>query len=107
MLGSWWATLERSQWPAEAVDSILEDFDNVNHSSQDERTCASVGDRRQEVVFIGPTMGAPKNQDLVHAALNQCLLNDDEWSDYVEKQATPPELANRFQNPFKAKAMSF
>jgi G3E family GTPase len=108
LLGSWWATLDRAQWPNEAVDTILQDFDNINHS--DDMTCvsSSVGDRRQEIVFIGPTLGVRTNQELVRSALDQCLLTDAEWADYTEKQGSNPKLlSERFENPFESRVLSY
>jgi len=75
-LGRWWASLPRSEWPEEAMDAILSDFD-VN---------ASVGDRRQELVFIGE-FGADDsntNEKLISRVLDGCLLTDEEWIEYLK-----------------------
>ena len=108
VLGSWWATLDRSQWPPEAVPAILQDFDNVHHSlPDDEATCESVGDRRQEIVFIGPTLDTPAKQELVRRTLDQCLLDDVEWKEYIGALSNAHGLSERFPNPFTARVLSY
>ncbi|ACI64885.1 predicted protein, partial [Thalassiosira pseudonana CCMP1335] len=78
-LGRWWATLPKNQWPDEARDAILSDFDSVGH---DESTLSSssdtVGDRRQEIVFIGSGLASVEMQTAIRASLDSCLLNNDE-----------------------------
>jgi G3E family GTPase len=106
ILGSWWATLDRSQWPAEAVSTILKDFDDVNHEEGD-AACSSVGDRRQEIVFIGPTLEASANQALIRSALDQCLLDDAEWKGYVEYRSSKSELTDRFPNRFTTNVLTY
>lgn len=94
VMGSWWATLPRDKWPPEARESILQDFDDHNH---DEASFTSVGDRRQELVFIGP--GVQRNQGLIRTALDQCLLDDREWQLYRQDRDNRNMLAKLFPNP--------
>lgn len=105
-LGSWWATLPREQWPLEAVETILQDFDSAEHD-EDDATCFSVGDRRQEIVFIGPTLGDPRNHDVVCRTLDQCLLDDDEWSSYVESRSDDMTLRKIFPTTLHSKMVSY
>lgn len=91
-LGSWWATLPRSEWPDEVIDTILQDFDCVDHveemgntdehDEQEEQLLRSVGDRRQELVFIGSNVGMKSYQENISKLLNECLLNDMEYKEY-------------------------
>eukprot|EP00894_Picocystis_sp_ML_P002214 jgi/Pico_ML_1/52731/g3397.t2 len=71
-VGNWWDAVERSEWPTdqEAQKSILNDF------SKDE----SIGDRRQELVFIGIGM----EQATIESSLDQALLSDEELGEYKE-----------------------
>jgi G3E family GTPase len=105
-LGSWWATLPRNQWPHEAVNTILQDFDSANHV-EDDPHCRSVGDRRQEIVFIGPTMGDAESQNVIEQTLDQCLLNDDEWLSYKETCTDESTLVRIFPSALQAIMMSY
>ena len=88
-LGRWWATLPRDQWPEGVDEYVLRDFDDINHPSEggedfgingDRPT--SVGDRRQEVVFIGLGFGQLSKQIEIRETLDQCLLSDQEYNEY-------------------------
>lgn len=105
-LGSWWATLPREQWPLEAVSAILQDFDDGEHDEQDARL-TSVGDRRQEIVFIGPTLGDSLNQEVISRVLNQCLLQDSEWPAYADTCSNEAALASAFPSKIIAKYVSY
>eukprot|EP00586_Coscinodiscus_wailesii_P015776 CAMPEP_0172502426 /NCGR_PEP_ID=MMETSP1066-20121228/159884_1 /TAXON_ID=671091 /ORGANISM="Coscinodiscus wailesii, Strain CCMP2513" /LENGTH=561 /DNA_ID=CAMNT_0013277681 /DNA_START=198 /DNA_END=1881 /DNA_ORIENTATION=- len=70
--GRWWATLPRDEWPEDSISTILQDFDS--------ETSPIVGDRRQEIVFIGTDI----NVDSFQSALDNCLLTDDEYKAYEE-----------------------
>jgi G3E family GTPase len=105
-LGSWWATLPREQWPPEAVQAILQDFDNKDHDEQD-TGFRSVGDRRQEVVFIGPALGESANQHEIHSTLDKCLLDDSEWSRYAENRFDEVALARLFPRRIESKMVSY
>jgi len=105
-LGSWWATLPREQWPPEAVNTILQDFDKAEHD-EDDTTCSSVGDRRQEIVFIGPTLGDKANQETICRTLDRCLLNDEEWSAYMEYRRDEGQLQKTFPSTMNAKMVSY
>ncbi|MEZ6143672.1 MAG: GTP-binding protein [Zavarzinella sp.] len=62
----WWADVPRDEWPTDPAhrDSITEHFID------------GVGDRRQELVFIGYKM----EPSAVQAALDRVLLTDDEFA---------------------------
>lgn len=70
ILGRWWDTLSREYWPEEQVDSILADFEGEQ------------GDRRQEVVFIG--IDVVKRRAAIENALDECLVNDEELTAYLD-----------------------
>jgi G3E family GTPase len=105
-LGRWWATLPRDQWPVEAVSSLLEDFDDPNHEDGNAES-ASVGDRRQELVFIGPRLGDREKQECIFDALNLCLLTDGEWSEYQRKKTDEAGLRAAFANTINARVVSY
>lgn len=69
-MGRWWASLERSQWPEAHVATILADCSG------------EYGDRRQELVFIGPNL----DKDAITGALDACLATDEEM-EQMEKEA--------------------
>ena len=65
-LGYWWACTPRAQWPEDArTRAAIE----AVHTGE-------YGDRRQEIVFIGQHIGP----DAIRAALDHCLLTDDEMA---------------------------
>jgi len=103
-LGRWWATLDRSQWPEEARKDILADFDDENHT---EGATNSVGDRRQEVVFIGTGVGNHDKQHYIREALNKCLLTDEEWDLFQTCNGEEQSLRERFPNPVSVRMMNF
>ena len=105
-LGQWWATLPREEWPADAVSYVLADFDDVNHEDANNPE-DTVGDRRQEVVFIGPKFGDQSQQGLICDALDKCLLGDEEWHDYKSIQNDEEKLQARFANAIETKMMSY
>ena len=84
--GTWWAAAPHDLWPddEEMVASITEKMDG------------QYGDRRLELVFIGSGM----NQQKIVAALDQCLLNDAEFSH-------GPEIWSGFEDPFPLVEMEF
>ena len=100
VFGSWWATLPRDRWPPDAVDTILKDFDNPNH--EENKDSESVGDRRQAVVFIGPGLDSVSSQETVASALNQCLLDDEEWKKFKENRFESEALSKLFINQIEA-----
>lgn len=89
-LGRWWATLPRDQWPEGVDEYVLRDFDDVHHPSEGivaEGDAAvqfpeSVGDRRQEVVFIGLGFGKASKQRDIRETLDKCLLSEKEYDEY-------------------------
>jgi hypothetical protein len=109
-LGQWWATLPRDQWPDDVDDYVLADFDYPDHD--DIANPIGVGDRRQEVVFIGTKYASHANQELIIASLNQCLLSDDEYKEYqavVENKQDSAEatLSTRFARVLESKYVAF
>ena len=105
-LGSWWATLPREQWPSEAVKTILQDFDCEEHN-EEAVPCSSVGDRRQEIVFIGPTLDDSRNQRDICRTLDQCLLTDEEWSIYTKNRSDDSKLQKYFASTLAAKIVTY
>jgi G3E family GTPase len=85
--GVWWAAQDRSEWPTDdpelEAEIVAEWFGDPDDNS--------VGDRRQELVLIGPDLDVAKWQQKFDA----CLLDDDEW-------AQGPEQWQRFADPFPA-----
>jgi len=69
--GAWWADVPEEHMPNDesSRNKVLADFQEP------------FGDRRQEIVFIGIGM----KQELMEAALDECLLTDEEMAAYVEK----------------------
>jgi G3E family GTPase len=105
-LGQWWATLPRSEWPEDASTYVLRDFDDIAH--EDEKNPEnSVGDRRQEVVFIGPRFGDKSRQSLICQTLDQCLLGDVEYQEYKSIQYKEKQLETRFANAIPSKIVSY
>jgi G3E family GTPase len=105
-LGAWWATLPRNQWPPEAVETVLEDFDNENHVDGD-NSIDSVGDRRQEIVFIGPRLGDSNLQAEICENLDRCLVNDSEWEVYKNTRGNEQALEAAFTNRLVARTVSY
>lgn len=78
----WWATLPRSQWPAQIVAQA-----DAGPAAGADAWDARYGDRRQELVFIGVHMDRAD----IEARLRECLLSDAEfaageaaWDDYED-----------------------
>jgi len=105
-LGRWWTTLPREQWPEEAKDDILSDFDDANHD-ENGQSVPTVGDRRQEIVFIGPKLNNPDIQHSVCETLEQCLLTDNEWDSYKEICSEEAALRSRFVSKLPTKMLSY
>ncbi len=105
-LGRWWTTLPREQWPEEAKDDILSDFDDANHD-ENGRSVPTVGDRRQEIVFIGPKLNNPDIQHSVCETLDQCLLTDNEWDSYKQICSEEAALRSRFASKLPTKMLSY
>eukprot|EP00522_Entomoneis_paludosa_P003716 CAMPEP_0172473758 /NCGR_PEP_ID=MMETSP1065-20121228/69013_1 /TAXON_ID=265537 /ORGANISM="Amphiprora paludosa, Strain CCMP125" /LENGTH=607 /DNA_ID=CAMNT_0013231935 /DNA_START=34 /DNA_END=1857 /DNA_ORIENTATION=+ len=112
LFGSWWATLPRQQWPPQVVDTVLQDFDDPQHSEEedddDDDSVTSqkrtVGDRRQNIVLIGLGLReGGTTQTLITEALDQCLVTDEEWEEFWNHRFEESELAARFESPFVAK----
>jgi hypothetical protein len=94
-----------SQWPKEAVDSIIADYDVIDHDELN--SSSSVGDRRQEIVFIGPGLAVPTVQSGVKEALDLCLLDDDEWDLYISKRSDEASLASSFTNTLPTRMLTY
>jgi fido (protein-threonine AMPylation protein) len=80
VLGRWWADIPKSEWPQlpDLLKEIHADFYNDEND-------AWIGDRRQEIVFIGQ-LDQNNNQGNrvaeLERALDSCLLTDNEMSEY-------------------------
>jgi G3E family GTPase len=107
-LGRWWSTLSREQWPSEATSAILEDYDVASHD-EGNAASATVGDRRQELVFIGQSLGRSDCQKAIAEALDQCLLDDVEWSMFQDKKLDENALQAIFASAsaMQPKVMSY
>ena len=106
ILGRWWATLPRMQWPEEAIEDILSDFDNKHHNEKNENI-ESVGDRRQEIVWIGPGLDKADHQMLIQQCLDECLLTDEEYEDYKKTLSDENKLREMFPTSIQSKMMSY
>lgn len=98
-----------TQWPSDAVPVILADFDDEQHveDNQMTTTTTSVGDRRQEIVFIGLELGRREWQLEICKSLDQCLLNDEEWSTYQQLKGDENALRLRFANSVKSQMLTY
>lgn len=105
-LGRWWATLPKDQWPEEAVEEVLVDFDDIDHDEFG-GDVTTVGDRRQEVVLIGPGLGDSKSRELIKDALQKCLLNDVEYENYQGLISDENQLKTTFQSPFPVQMLTY
>ena len=103
-LGRWWATLHRSQWPDENTEGILSDFDSVDHN---ESTGETVGDRRQEIVFIGPGIGSRISQSAITEMLDTCLLTDEEWETFRLNRDDASSLNSCFQSMIDTRMLTY
>ena len=111
-LGQWWATLPRDQWPEGVTEYVVKDFDFEDHD--DTTNPIGVGDRRQEIVFIGKTYAVQANQKKIVDTLNQCLLRDEEYEEYQQAinelgdpQTTEEALNQRFENSLDSKYVTY
>ena len=68
-LGRWWACIERESWPPGVESTILEDFEGED---------GIVGDRRNEIVFIGEDL----DEEEIRDSLQSCLLSESEMEKY-------------------------
>jgi hypothetical protein len=59
----WWATLPHDQWPTQAIESVLSDFDDPKNDKQD------------------PSTDSVNNAYQVETceSLDKCLSTDDQW----------------------------
>jgi G3E family GTPase len=74
VLGRWWADIPRAEWPADAEEEIMVDYDPATPAH---------GDRRQELVFIGQFANDAERKAL-EEVLDACLLTDDEFALYEQ-----------------------
>jgi hypothetical protein len=82
------------------MDTILADFDVSEESD-------SVGDRRQEIVFIGTGIDSPECHRDILQSLDACLLRQDEWDVYLSKRNDENELKSAFLNPVTPRMVTF
>lgn len=71
----------------------MADYDNPDHQEGDSN---SVGDRRQEIVFIGQRLTNPGKQDAIGSSLDRCLLTDAEWSTFCSNVNDEGKLRSVF-----------
>lgn len=64
-----------------------------------------MGDRRQEVVIIGTFSHDTKAN--ISKMLDDCLLTDEEWDDYLTYAEDESRLTARFQNQVELKLMNY
>lgn len=69
-------------------------------------TSSTVGDRRQEIVFIGPGIGVADSQAILKRSLDSCLLNDDEWDTFRSLRGDEASLAC-FVNRLETRMMTY
>ena len=67
----------------------------------------SVGDRRQEIVFIGPRLGDSKLQADICENLDKCLVNDSEWETYKATRGNEQALEAAFTSPLVPRTVSY
>lgn len=101
--GNWMVCTDEDEWPvpagqdANAVKEVIRrDFAVAEMFDGDAEVAAFVGDRRQEIVFIGDfisTVSTDKGvfggseasiQEEITRLLNSCLVSDDEWSSVLQ-----------------------
>jgi G3E family GTPase len=112
-LGQWWATLPRNQWPQGIDEYVLQDFDDSTHTDDDNddtptaTTTTTVGDRRQEIVFIGPQFDTKMKQQHIQQTLDECLLTPAEYKEYQSMKNDEEQLQRRFANVLESKYVNF
>ena len=90
------------------MKSVLEDFDEPQHNNDESTSSSSsVGDRRQEIVFIGSGMQNRKTQNNIKSVLDTCLLNDAEWKAYCDNVENEPTLNDLFSCPIPIKISTY
>ena len=88
-------------------DSILIDFDSMDHDeAASSLTSSTVGDRRQEIVFIGPGIGLANSQAVLKESLDSCLLDDNEWDTFRSLRGDEASLAC-FDNRLEIRMMTY
>lgn len=76
----WWAALDQEQLKFKVTYPGVEaEYQMARKQKWDK----DVGDRRQELVFIG---GPQMREDCIVALLNSCLLSDEEFNTYKEQE---------------------
>ena len=104
-LGQWWATLPRNKWPPDVHKYVLQDFDDPEHDEPN--NVLGVGDRRQEIVFIGPGYDSPQTKEAITTTLDQCLLNDDEYQEYQSLQSDEDQLQAKWATVMESKYLNY
>jgi hypothetical protein len=81
--GWWWCETAEEDWPEdeEGREDVRADFwEEEEEEEEGGREGGRVGDRRQEVAFIGVKAGGRKDvKGRVVGALDACLVTEEEW----------------------------
>ena len=93
-----------TQWPDDAVETVLADFDDPNHN-HDSSLNNSVGDRRQEIVMIGTFASDTKTN--ICKLLDKCLLTNEEWDEYKQKCEDETKLTESFPSNVDFRMVSY
>lgn len=72
--GFWYSELDDSMWPE----------DEHERSSIQSKFVNDMGDKRQEIVFIGQFQSKRNSKMNLSNKLDSCLLTDDEWACYLK-----------------------
>ena len=91
--GKWWATIPRDQMDKFFSNEMAHEKERI---LKEDFVSEEFGDRRQELVFIGMDI----NKEAITAALNECLLTDEEMETYRQ------QLNNYQQTMFTTAAVS-
>lgn len=84
----------------------MADFDDINHNEND-ATADSVGDRRQEIVMIGPRLGDSTLQAEICNNLDKCILTDSEWEMYKAARDNEDKLQAAFPSLLIPRMVSY
>ena len=90
--GQWFAALDESELESQFSEAELARI----KSDFDQDPC--IGDRRQEIVFIGQLQG---KEEEITKLLDECLVTDQEWAFVKEKQFKDSNNVPLFSDPWE------